>query len=221
MKGWFTHNIGWKLLSLAAAVLLWISVASEPELSTFISVPVEYKGLSADMEINSEIAESVFLEVRGPSAELRSMREARRGYAVILDVSGMESGEHTFTIDASDVRLPRGIQLVRAIPAQIRLRVEPSASRSVPVEVRLADGLPGDLQVVEATPEPSALAISGPASRVARIRAVETDPIEVKPEAGSLEYTVSAYVNDSRVRFLGSPEVRVKVTVEKRTVEKR
>jgi hypothetical protein len=38
----FTRNVGWKLLSLGAAVVLWISVASEPELATLHSVPVEY-----------------------------------------------------------------------------------------------------------------------------------------------------------------------------------
>ena len=216
MKGWFTHNIGWKLLSLAAAVLLWISVASEPELSTFISVPVEYKGLSADMEINSEIAESVFLEVRGPSAELRSMREARRGYAVILDVSGMESGEHTFTIDASDVRLPRGIQLVRAIPAQITMLFEPGVTRSVPVEVQFADGLPADFRVAEVRAEPSALVVTGPASRVARVTSVRTDPLSLRPEVGTSSYREEAYVSDARVRFQDSPQVTVRVTVARK-----
>ncbi|MGA2592327.1 MAG: hypothetical protein ABSH32_20640 [Bryobacteraceae bacterium] len=52
MKKLFTQNVGWKLLSLAAAVLLWIAVASEPELSTFISLPVEYKNLPTDLEIS-------------------------------------------------------------------------------------------------------------------------------------------------------------------------
>ena len=32
------HNFGWKLLSLAVAVVLWALVASEPELSTFATV---------------------------------------------------------------------------------------------------------------------------------------------------------------------------------------
>ena len=51
MTGIFTTNIGWKLLSLAAAVALWVSVASEPELATLRSVPVEYKGVPDDLEI--------------------------------------------------------------------------------------------------------------------------------------------------------------------------
>ena len=149
MKSFFTKNVGWKLLSLAAAFLLWMAVASEPELSTFVSVPVGYKNLSPDMELNSDIAESVFLEVRGPSGELRSLPESRRRYAIILDMGNVGAGQHTFPIDGSSVRLPRGIELVRAIPSQIRLDFEPSTTRSVPVAVRFESGLPADLKVVQ------------------------------------------------------------------------
>jgi len=216
MKALFTQNIGWKLLSLAAAVLLWISVASEPELSTFISVHVEYKNLAPDMEIDSDVVETVILEVRGPSQELRSLPETRRQYAVVLDMSNVGIGQRTFTIDSGDVRLPHDVQMVRAIPAQIRMIFEPNATRSVPVEVRFADGLPPDLQVLEASAEPSALAITGPASRVARVNSVRTDPLTLKPEVGTASYRSEAYVNDARVRFQDAPQVTVKVRIGKK-----
>ncbi len=216
MKSFFTKNIGWKLLSLAAAVLLWIAVASEPELSTFVSVPVEYKNLSTDIELTSDINELVFLEVRGPSGELGSLPETRRRYAVILDMSDVGPGQRTFTIDGRDVRLPRGIKLVRAVPSQIRLNFERSITSSVPVTVRFASGLPPELKVLEAAPEPASLTIAGPASRVARIVSVETDAIELKPEAGTAQYQVSAYVSDRRVRMEDFPRVTVRVTVGKK-----
>ncbi|HXM43108.1 MAG TPA: CdaR family protein [Bryobacteraceae bacterium] len=212
MKNLFTQNFGWKLLSLAAAVLIWISVATEPELATFVSAHVEYKNLSPGVEIDSDVVETVYLEVRGPSEALR-LPELPRRSAVILDMAAVEPGQHTFNIDSNDVRLPRGVELLRAIPAQIRMDFEPGATRSVPVEVRFADGLPEHLQVLEATPEPSALAITGPARRVARVASVTTDPLVLKPEAGTSTYTLAAYVNDARVRFQDSPQVTVKVTV--------
>src|SRR5262249_26498446 len=121
--------------------------------------------------------------------------------------------EHTFTIDNGDVRLPRGIHLLRAIPAQVHLSFEPSETHSVPVEVRLSGGLPPDLQVLGATPDPATLTISGPASHVSDIPFVQTDPIQPKPEIGITEYRLEAYVNDPRVRFQESPQVKVKVIV--------
>ena len=38
ISGLLLQNIWWKLLSLAIAVLIWALVASEPELSTFVTV---------------------------------------------------------------------------------------------------------------------------------------------------------------------------------------
>ena len=213
MKTFLTQNLGWKLLSLAAAVLIWISVAGEPELATFVSAHVEYKNLSPAVEINSDVVETVYLEVRGPSEALR-LPELPRGSAVILDMAGIDPGQHTFTIDSTDVRLPRSVQLVRAIPAQIRMNLEHRATRTVPVEVTFADSLPPDLQVVEAAAEPRALAITGPASRVARVASVHTDPLAVQPEAGTTSYRAEAYVDDARVRFQDSPQVTVRVTVK-------
>ncbi len=216
MKRFFVYNSGWKLLSLAAAVLLWISVASEPELATFISVRVEYKGLTPDLEIDSDVVETVLLEVRGPSGALSSLPEDRRLYAVILDLNDAQPGQHTFTIDRSDVRVPRSVQLVRAIPGQIRLKLEPTATRTVPVEIHFADGLPPDLRIMEATAEPSALPIAGPASRLSRISAVHIDPLLLKPDVGTTTYHVEAYVTDTRVRFQDRPQVTVKVTLGKK-----
>lgn len=213
MKRFFTRNAGWKLLSLAAAVLLWIAVASEPEVSTFITVRVEYKNLSPGVEVNSDAAESVILEVRGPSGELRGLPETRRLYGVILDMNEIGPGRHTFIISGSNVRLPRSVQLVRAIPAQVRLDLEPTAVRSVPVEVRFALGLPPSLRVVQVASEPASLAVAGPASRVARVGHVETDPIDLRLIAGPAEYQVNAYVNDPRVRFQDPARVTVKVTL--------
>jgi YbbR domain-containing protein len=215
MKSFFTYHIGWKLLSLAAAVLIWISVATEPELATFVAAHVEFKNLSPGVEIDSDVVDTVNLEVRGPSEALR-LPELPRRAAVILDMADVEPGQRTFTVDSGDVRLPRGVELVRAIPGQIRIIFEPGATRSVPVEVRFADGLPEDLQVIETTAEPSALAITGPASRVTRVASVQTDPLTLKPEAGTNTYRLEAYVSDARVRFQDAPQVTVKVTVGKK-----
>jgi len=48
------HNLGWKLLALAIAVVLWALVASEPELSEFATVRLEYRNLPEDLEIGSD-----------------------------------------------------------------------------------------------------------------------------------------------------------------------
>jgi YbbR-like protein len=120
--GWLTQNLGWKAASLVIATLFWISVSNEPELSTFQSVPVEYKQMPENLEIGSGVDETVRLELRGPSGRLRDLRDAK--LAVVLDFSAIhQAGERTFSIDERNVSLPRGIRLVRAIPARLQFQL--------------------------------------------------------------------------------------------------
>lgn len=200
----------WKLLSLAIAVLLWIFVTSEPRLSTFVSVPVEYKNLAPELDINSSLIESVYLELRGPAGELRS--EGRQ-YRVVLDMSGVGPGERTFSIGPGDVRLPQGVRMVRSVPSQIRFDFERREVRQVPVHVRFA-GPPGASEAVQrATVSPPVLRIEGPASRVDQVRAVVTDPIDLTGVSGTHVFRVNTYVGDQRVRFVQN-QSEVSVTVE-------
>jgi YbbR domain-containing protein len=213
LTGFLTRNIGWKLVSLGAAVALWISVASEPELATIHSVSVEYKGVPDDLEISSNFVDSVSLEMRGPAGRLRDLGSAWP--AVVLDFSSVhQPGEQTFTLDERNVSLPRGIQLVRVIPAQLRFDFERRLVRGVPVEVRLSAPHPG-YQVVGCEAIPPQLGIIGPQSAVDRTHSVVTDPVDISGVVGSEQYRVNTYLAEKLVRFQSSSHVIVRVMVKK------
>jgi YbbR domain-containing protein len=212
MTGFLTNNVGWKLLSLAAALVLWFVVASEPELATLHSVPVEYKGVPDDLEISSNFVENVFLEMRGPAGRLRDLSDTRP--AVVLDFSTVhEPGERTFTIDQSHAILPRGIQLVRAIPTQLRFRFERRISREVPVEVRLSAPHDG-YAVASYEVIPSKLTVTGPQSSVQRTNAVVTDPVDIGGVISLGQFRVNTYLAEPQVRFQSSSHVTVRVVVK-------
>ena len=213
MVGILTRNIGWKLLSLAAAVLLWISVASEPELATLHSVPVEYKGVPDDLEISSDFVENVVLETRGPAGRLGDMRDARS--AVVLDFSSvLQPGQRTFTIDPSNVNLPHGLQLVRVIPAQLRFRFERRIVREVPVEARFSDPHQG-YAVASFDVTPARLAITGPESSVERTTAAITDRINIGGVVSASQFRVNTFLSEPQVRFQSPSQVTVRVVVKK------
>jgi len=98
-----TQNIGWKLLSLAIALVVWGVVANEPELSTFATVSVEYRNLPDDLEISSDPVSTVKLELRGPSGELRGVGDGGARPEVILDMSTVQPGDRTFPVGDGSV----------------------------------------------------------------------------------------------------------------------
>jgi YbbR-like protein len=218
---WITDHFGWKLLALAIAVLIWVLVASEPELSTFVNVRLEYKNLPEDLVISSEPVTTISLELRGPSGELRGVSfgpaiEGGMRPAVILDMSGVQPGERTFAIGDGNVRLPRGVHLVRAVPSEVRLDFERRAVREVQVVPRFTGEGANGYVVAEYSVEPQKLEIGGPASRVEGISSVVTDPVDVSGVVGTSEFRVNAYVGDPFVRFRGSPAVTVSVVMKRK-----
>src|ERR1700722_8925464 len=146
LKALLTHNFGLKVLALFAAFGLWYNIASEPELATIVSVPVDYKNFPKDLVINSKIIESVSVEARGPATRLREMQETRVA-AVINFASVHAPGERTFTLTGAELRPPRGVTLVRAIPEQLRFRFEHQVSGKIHVEVAFSGALPRGLTI--------------------------------------------------------------------------
>lgn len=206
------QNIGWKLLSLVMAVALWLTFVSAPELATSVSAPIEYQDIPTNLEMLASAPERVYLEIQGSSSRLENLS----GVAIILNLSGVHGpGERTFTIDQSNVRLPFGVKLMRAVPGQLRLQFETRVSREVPVKVRFSSLPPHgyDLQYHEV--QPPRLKVLGPASRVREIDFAETDPIDLSQTVSAAEFRVHAFVRDPQVRFEDSPLVQVKLVLVK------
>jgi YbbR domain-containing protein len=214
LLGLVTQNPGWKLLSLAIAVVVWGMVANEPELSTFATVGVEYKNLPDDLEISSDPVSTVKLELRGPSGELRGVGDGGVRPEVILDMSTVQPGERTFPIGDGSVKLLRGVVLVRAIPSEVRFHFERHADRTVKVTPHFTAR--NGYVVADFSVSPDSIPIAGPASRVARVETVLTDPVDIPAEAGSFDSQVNAFVEDPYVRITGQPRVTVTVTIRKK-----
>jgi YbbR domain-containing protein len=209
------ENFGWKLLSLGIAVVLWALVASEPELGTLATVPLEYRNLPDDLEISSEPVSQIVLELRGPSGELRGLGDGVIHPAVVLDMSGLQPGIHTFPIVDRNVKLPRGVRLVRANPSEARFEFDRRLERSVPVRARLIGQGQDGYVVAKQSVEPPNLQIEGPAKKVSRVVEVVTDPVDVSSVVGSSEFRVNAFVEDPYVRFKSTPQVVVTVTMKR------
>jgi YbbR domain-containing protein len=213
--GLLTHNFWWKLLALAIAFTIWVLVANEPELSTFTTVRVAYRNVPDNLEISSAPTETVTLELRGPAGELRGVGESRTP-AVVLDMSNVEPGQRTFEIGDGNVTLARGVRLVRAIPSAVRFEFDRREDRMIPVRARFTGEGANGYVVGRYTVSPGSIPITGPASRVARVDAAITDPVDVSSAVGTFQLRVNAFVPDSYVRFQSPPQVVVAVVMKKK-----
>ena len=210
-----TENIGWKALSLLAAVVLWSTFVGEVEVATNVPVSVAYRNVPADLELTADPPESLFLKLKGPSARLTAAELKQIGLA--LDLKNVtKPGEQTLSIGESELGLPGGVSLIRVVPSQVRLTLERRAEKIVPVEVRFSAPPPGGYRVVSQRVSPAAVRIIGPEARVNRLDAAQTDPIDLSSTIGNAEFRVPVYVDDPHLRFeAGHPTVTVQPRLER------
>ncbi len=206
-------NMSWRLTSIAIAYVIWMNVATEPEMATIVSAPVQYRDTRNNLEISSPLVDRVELETRGPSGLLRALSNSRT--VVILDFSDVkEPGQRTFTVTRRLTNLPQGVELLRATPAQIRLTFERRMQKTVPVHVRFQSSLPNGREMKGFEIDPPTKEIFGPASQVERISAVETDSVDLSSiNLANPQIRVAVFVPEPKVRFLKDPQVTVKIAL--------
>ncbi len=209
------RNLHWKIFSLVAAAGLWLAFVRSPILVTAVMAPVEYMNVPQDLEIVQDVPDQrVRLDVRGPSAKLRSFEGA--GTAVVLDLAGVDRpSERTFTITGRQVNLPSGLTLERAVPAQIRLRFERRVARSVPVRIVVASPPPPGYRVSRQEVRPGAVTIVGPEPEVREVDFVETDPIDLSQVVSSREFHTNVFTRNPHVRLASPGTVSVRVALDR------
>lgn len=209
----FTRNIGWKFLSLLIAVGLWIAVAREPEVATSFSVPVDFRNMRDDLDIDGNLPDRVRLEVRGPSGRLT--RDNLAAVAVVLDLSDAHAGERTYSIRGRNLNLPSGVAFYRAVPSQITLHFNDLVYKDVPVQPVFINKSSG-YRIVSQQFNPTKIRIRGSQDRVQAIGQIRTDPMDLTGVVGEEVLHTHLNVGDPQVRVVDAPaDVAVRVTLEK------
>jgi YbbR domain-containing protein len=204
------RHLGLKILAIALASLLWLTVAGEHVVERSLRVPLEFRNIPEALEIVGNAPDSVDVRVRGSSAVLSRLQAGE--LVAFLDLSSARAGSRLFHIRNDAVRSPFGVEVAQVTPATLALELEKSARRRVPV-VPATDGDPAPGFVVgRVTADPATVEIVGPDSRVRQVAEATTEPVSVKDARVRVRDAVTVGVVDPSVRLMQA--VRADVTVE-------
>ncbi|MEE8573871.1 MAG: CdaR family protein [Thermodesulfobacteriota bacterium] len=123
MKKSMTDNAGLKFAALALAVVLWLLVGGKSEAEVGFLVPLELRGVPADMVMATTPPGSIEIRVTGPRKAIGKLSPA--DVRVDIDLSSAREGLNSFRISSYDVEVPGGISVVSVNPVKIDIRMEP------------------------------------------------------------------------------------------------
>lgn len=214
LRKYVLHNLGLKLLSLIASVLLWLAVVRDPSAETVITIPVQFQSPPADLIFSSEHLPQAEIRVRGPERMVRELDQ--ENVHATLDLSRATPGEHTYDLNPHAIRVPRGVDVVQVIPAQFRITFDTESTKVIPVRPRVIGSLASGVELASAgvMADPAQVVVRGPAQRVNQIEAVLTDPVDATGVVGRATFTTNVYVPDPLVRVAHPEPIHVTVVTQ-------
>ena len=208
----FVENLGLKLLAMALAIGLWLSVAGETVIERGFEVPLGFQNVPADLQVAGDPPDTVHVRVRGPMSIVN--RLALGDVVAVLDLAGERPGERRlFDMFADRVRTPFGVEVIQVIPATITAALERAgAPRTVPV-VPDIEGQPAEgFAVGRISMVPESVEIVGPTSLLDNVVEAITEPVLIEGSTERVQSLVTIGVSD-RVLRLQTPS-SAEVTVE-------
>jgi YbbR domain-containing protein len=213
------RHLGLKILSIALAFAIWLTVGDQRAVERTMRVPLEYHNLPPRLELMSSPPEMVEVRLRGPSGSIGRLTP---GDAVaVLDLTAARTGTRLFHLMADQVRVPYGVTVAQVAPAALSLTFEASAARTVPV-VPAVEGEPAPgYRIGRILASPEQVSIVGPTSHVADVASATTEPVSVANASANVTDRVTIGVTNDMVRLDTPQSATVNVEIVPLAEEKR
>ena len=212
MKKGILNNLGLKVVTVLMAIAMWFFVTYRGQTEMSIDTPICFKNIPGGLELLRENVKSVSLNIRGHEKLLKSLKPMDIG--VIVDLSNGKKGEVTYYIDKDSIVAPRAVEVLRVEPASVRVTLDESASKVVPVKASLIGKPETGYRVASMSVSPSSVMIEGAKTELARIAVLRTEPIDITDLDTNIVQNVKINTGGRNIRPKKS-EVTLNVVIKK------
>jgi len=205
----FTVNLIPKSISFILVCVLWVFIGGQPRAEIWMTVPLEYRNMPANMEIVGELVNRVEVGIRGPRTLISSISpDQLKAY---VDLSQSMAGANYVRLTPDNVRAPLGTEITKVAPSSVRIRLEDIKSRSVPVKAHLVGKLLRPLRLKGVVVDPPEVVLQGPVGSLKKVREVFTEPVDLGELNGDSQISVSLEITPQQLRL--APDQPTQVTV--------
>ena len=204
------RNLGMKLVAVGLGTMLWFTVSSDHFVERSVRVPLVYRNVPPSLEIAPDAPDSVEVHLRGRVSQLTG---DQGDVIVYIDLSDGRPGSRLFHLRTDQVTTPFGVEATQVFPSTVMLTLEPTGTKSVPVEATV-EGKPADgFEIGGITVEPSAVDVMGPESELKALRSAITETVMVDGAKETVTRAVPIGVMNSSLRLKESRTARVTIEV--------
>lgn len=215
-----THNLGWKLLSLVFAFLLWLTVINyeDPQITkVFTNIPVE--------KVNEQVITSTrkaidYIDGNTITVKVRGKRSVVDGLS-LSDIKASADLKRMSVTGAVEIMVDIGkeVQVIDKSPATMLVELE----RVISVQKEIQFYKEGDVKkgyvALDPLIMPNKVEIEGPASQIARIKSVLV-PINIEGISKDLTLYTKPQIMDDDNNLVAELDMNVKQVQVRVAVQK-
>ncbi len=172
---WFSRYFGTFLLSLILAIIVWVSAvtSADPNQEQEFPVDLDIIGLASNLDITSNIPDDITLTLLAPLSILDQIDGSSGTLQAWIDLSGIESGTHTLSLQYQIDPGFRPVRMVDVDPEMVEVTLEELISKTIPIQAEVRGEPTLGYQASEPEWSHEEVTISGRASLVERVAIVK------------------------------------------------
>jgi len=171
MFRWISENYRTFLWAFVLSISVWVAAvtSADPDETRALSspVPVQVIGQDPSLVISSAIPSEVEVTLRAPRSVWDIIDADPQIVQVILDLSGLSSGEHSLELQIQIDARP--VQIVSVAPRTITFELESLATQTFSVDLSLTGETAIGYQVGETSLDPLEVVVAGAQSQVKKV----------------------------------------------------
>jgi YbbR domain-containing protein len=206
-----------KLLALAMAYAIWVSVVGESPILQDFNVPLEVT-VNDETILTGPVPTTVTVRLRGPEPLLRRVDPLR--LEMHLDLRDAPIGPRQVQLSAQNLLgAPRGIEVVLIEPDRPSFTLDRKARLSLPVMPSFSGRPPRGFAFYGSVVVPDRFEVEGPEGPVEALKRLRTDTISLDQRTSSFVSRVTAVPESPDIRVIDPRPVEVRVEVDESPVD--
>ncbi|MBI5874605.1 MAG: YbbR-like domain-containing protein [Deltaproteobacteria bacterium] len=198
-------------MSLVFAIAMWILVEGEKRTEVGFLIPIEFRNLPKDMVIIGEPVKDAEVRVLVSKKVLAKLSPAQ--LAAPIDLSMAKPGINNLIVVPRDIKIPKGVELIKVNPSSILIHLETIASKLVPVKVKIVGAPASGFRVKGVSVEPDSAAVFGTPGQLKDINEIYTASMDISGIKADKTSMLAIQLADTELKRAEPDVVRVKVSV--------
>ena len=214
------RNLGTKVLALMIALAVWFVFSAQRReriSERSYRIPLSVVNVPPQTLIATPLPSTVEVRLRGPFTALRQLEPEK--LEAVIDLLDAPIGERVYRLAPEDINVPPEVEVISISPPEVRIVLDKTEEKTVPVAVRVTGQPAAGYAIEELLAEPRLARLLGPASALARMSTVATEPVSVAGRDATFSAPASVFAEVPGVRVQQGQLVTV--TVQIRRIAKR